>query len=43
MRAIRERLIEEYLAGSRVRYRPLIELDLGADDRIFAEFELWQT
>ena len=43
MRAILERLIEEYLAGSRVRYRPLIGQGHGGDGRIFAEFELWKT
>ncbi len=43
MRAIRERLIEEYLAASRVRYRPLNELDHEGDDRIFAGFEPWKT
>ena len=36
-------LIEEYLAGSRVRYRPLIGQVHGGDGRNFAEFELWKT
>ena len=43
MQAIRERLIEEYLVGLRVRYRPPHERGRGGDGRIFAGFELWKT